>query len=334
MAETRLILDSEVLSGNQQAAKYSLPRLIEILDELPPEKKPRLIRGDCAFGTENVLKPLEDRDVGYLFKMKLTKKAKSLTKFVTSSKKNWVDAGQGWEGVVSALQLSGWDQERRVIVLRRKLKEKKKKAKQKEDQTCFPFLASMPNSDEYEFAILVTTLELDIFTIAQLYRDRATSENHFDELKNQWGWGGFVTQDLKRSQIMARIIAQIYNWWTLFVRWVNPEKHAEAITSRPLMLYGVARESKHAGQRTIRITPMHGKGKENSEKIGIISSILNKIKAVAEQFSPVEIWKKVLSIIFIKFLKGRILGECNWDEREMCRSINSLDLSKVAIGFT
>lgn len=334
MAETRLILDSEVLSGNQQAAKYSLPRLIEILDELPPEKKPRLIRGDCAFGTENVLKPLEDRNVGYLFKMKLTKKAKSLTKFVTSSKKNWVDAGQGWEGVVSALQLSGWDQERRVIVLRRKLKEKKKKAKQKEDQTCFPFLASMPNSDEYEFAILVTTLELDIFTIAQLYRDRATSENHFDELKNQWGWGGFVTQDLKRSQIMARIIAQIYNWWTLFARWINPEKHAEAITSRPLMLYGVARESKHAGQRTIRITPMHGKGKENSEKIGIISSILNKIKAVAEQFSPVEIWKKVLSIIFIKFLKGRILGECNWDEREMCRSINSLDLSKVAIGFT
>jgi hypothetical protein len=334
MAETRLILDSEVLSGTQQASKYSLPRLIEIIDELPPEKRPKLIRGDCAFGTQNVLEPLEDRGVGYLFKMKLTKKAKSLTKFLTSSGKNWVDAGQGWEGVASALQLSGWSKERRVIVLRRKLKEKKQKAKKKEDQICFPFLASLANSDEYEFAILVTTLELEIFTIAQLYRDRATSENHFDELKNQWGWGGFVTQDLKRSQIMARIIAQIYNWWTLFSRWINPEKHAEAITSRPLMLYGVARESKHAGQRTIRITPMQGKGKENGKKIGIISSILNKIKAVAERFSPVEIWKRVLSIIFMKFLKGRILGECNWDERESSSDPGLGGLSKVTIGFT
>ena len=307
MAETRLILDSEVLPGTQSAAKYSLPRLIEIIDELPSEKRPRLIRGDCAFGNENVLKPLEDRGMGYLFKMKITKKAKSLTRFLSSSNKKWTDAGQGWEGVVSALQLSGWIKERQVIVLRRKLKETK--------QMCFPFLAAMPNSNEYEFAVLVTTLTLDIVTIAQLYRGRAISENHFDELKNQWGWGGFVTQDLKRSQIMARIVAQIYNWWTLFARWINPEKHA--------------------GQRRIRITPMHGKGRENSEKISFISSILNKIKEVAEQFKPVDIWKRVLSMIFIKFLKGRILGDCrdcNWDTRKF--SIDTENSLRVGIGIT
>lgn len=332
MAETRLILDSEVLPGTQQAAKYSLPRLVEIIDELPLEKRPKLIRGDCAFGNENVLRPLEERGVGYLFKMKLTKKAKSLTKFLTTSGKKWEDAGQGWEGVASTLRLSGWSKDRRVIVLRRKLKEKKQKAKKKEDQMCFPFLAFLPNSDEYEFAILVTTLELDILTIAQLYRDRATSENHFDELKNQWGWGGFVTQDLKRSQIMARITAQVYNWWTLFARWVDPEKHAEAVTSRPLMLYGVARESNHANQKTIRITPMHGKAKGNSEKVGFISSILNKIKNVAEQFNPVEIWKRVLSMIFVKFLRGRILGEGYWIDSESLTDARASP--KAIIGVT
>ena len=100
------------------------------------------------------------------------------------------------------------------------------------------------------------------------------------------------------------------------------------------MLYGVARESTHAGQRTIRITPMHGNGKKNSKKIGIISSILNTIMTVAEWFSRVEIWKRVLSIIFIKFLKGRILGACNWDERECFSDPELGGLSKVAIGFT
>ncbi|MBX9923726.1 MAG: hypothetical protein K2Y01_06415 [Rhabdochlamydiaceae bacterium] len=50
---------------------------------------------------------------------------------------------------------------------------------------------------------------------------------------------------------MARITAQIYNWWTLFVRWLDLEKPAEAISSRPLMLCGVAVGSKHLGQRKI-----------------------------------------------------------------------------------
>jgi hypothetical protein len=82
-------------------------------------------------------------------------------------------------------------------------------------------------------------------------------------------------------------------------------------------LWRVARESNHANQKTIHITPMHGKAKENSKKVSFISSILNKIKKVAEQFNPVEIWKRVLSMIFVKFLKGRILGEGNWMDIEI-----------------
>jgi len=36
----------------------------------------------------------------------------------------------------------------------------------------------------------VTSLEAEIITLGQLYRDRGDCENAF-ELKNQWGWGGF-----------------------------------------------------------------------------------------------------------------------------------------------
>jgi len=53
-------------------------------------------------------------------------------------------------------------------------------------------------------------------------------ENNFDELKNQWGWGGFVTKDLLRCQIAARSIALIYNWWSLFVRLADPSKRRES----------------------------------------------------------------------------------------------------------
>jgi hypothetical protein len=39
---------------------------------------------------------------------------------------------------------------------------------------------------------------------------------------------------------MARFIALIYNWWNLFVRLAEPDKHLEAVTSCPLLLSAIA----------------------------------------------------------------------------------------------
>jgi hypothetical protein len=61
-------------------------------------------------------------------------------------------------------------------------------------------------------------------------------ENVFDELKNQWGWGGFTTQDLHRCRLLAGTVVLVYNWWSLFTRLADPEHHREALTSRPLLL--------------------------------------------------------------------------------------------------
>ncbi len=79
-------------------------------------------------------------------------------------------------------------------------------------------------------------------------RQRGDSENIFDELKNQWGWGGFVTQDLARCRLAARMIALFYDWWSIFVRLVEPDRHMEAITSRPLLLHAIAMRVRHARQ--------------------------------------------------------------------------------------
>ncbi|MFM7819039.1 MAG: hypothetical protein ACKPGI_18995 [Verrucomicrobiota bacterium] len=45
-----------------------------------------------------------------------------------------------------------------------------------------------------EHQILVTNLTLEALSLADLYRQRADSENAYDELKNQWGWGGFMSK--------------------------------------------------------------------------------------------------------------------------------------------
>ncbi len=99
----------------------------------------------------------------------------------------------------------------------------------------------------YEYAVLVTNLDHEILSLGQLYRDQADAENAFDELKNQWGWGGFTTHDLHRCQLSARAVALIYNWWRIFMRLANLQARREAITSRPWLMSSNGRKTEHAG---------------------------------------------------------------------------------------
>lgn len=73
--------------------------------------------------------------------------------------------------------------------------------------------------------VLVTNTDLALLSVARAYRDRADCENVFDEIKNQRGWAGFVTQDLRRCRIMARLIALVYNWRNIFTRLAQPDRH-------------------------------------------------------------------------------------------------------------
>ena len=95
-----------------------------------------------------------------------------------------------------------------MVILRRRLKEGLAvSGRDGAGQLALGFVEIGPGAEAYEYGVLVTSLEEEVLALAQLYRDRADSENHFDELKNQWGWAGFTTHDLARCRIMARFIA-------------------------------------------------------------------------------------------------------------------------------
>ena len=42
------------------------------------------------------------------------------------------------------------------------------------------------------------------------------------------------------------------------VRLADPDQHREAISSRPLLLRAIGRQTQHAGQTTITVTSPHG----------------------------------------------------------------------------
>lgn len=83
------------------------------------------------------------------------------------------------------------------------------------------FVEVGPDQALWEYAALVTSLEHEILTVGQLYRDRADCEDTFDELKNQRGWGGFTTHDLQPLPAARPVHGPHHDHTPEFERWWN-----------------------------------------------------------------------------------------------------------------
>ncbi len=159
----------------------------------------------------------------------------------------------------------------------------------------------------YEYSVLVTSLDEQTDAFGQLYRDRGDGENLFDEMKNQWGWGGFTTHNLAPCRVAARLLALFHDWWNIFVRLADPERHREAITSRPLFLTAIATRTRHARQTTIRATSAHAKAEPAARALAAVAAFLRGLASTAEQSTRLQKWRAILSRAFQAFLNGRLL---------------------------
>ena len=312
MAGLRLVVGAEVHAGDKHSGSQSMPGLLKILDGLEAVKRPQMVRGDCGFGFDAIMTELEARQQGYLFKLRLSKNVKRYIKDLFWQA-GWEDAGQGWEGKEGRLLLSGWDGKRRVVILRRPMKGDAAIPLEDNGQSLLGFIELDRKSGQlitgYEYAVLVSNLDYEILALGQLYRDRADAENAFDELKNQWGWGGFTTHDLHRCQLSARAVALIYNWWSLFVRLADPKERREAITSRPWLMSAIGRKTEHAGQTTITINSMHAHFEKARKALTKVSALLNTwVSHLAEQLVNVSVWEQCCDYLKL-ILTGKQPGQ-------------------------
>lgn len=295
MAGVRLVMGLETAPGNEPTGAHSAPGLWRMIDRCPRDCWPTLIRGDSGITSETVMREAEARDIDHLFKLRLTKNVKALIKRMFS-KRGWRDAGQGFQGMEAELRLDGWSRQRRVVVLRRRLKGNVVASlRDDNDQLRLGFAEIEGNTELYEYAVLVTSLKLDVLSIAQLYRDRADCENAFDELKNQWGWGGFTTKDMARCRLTARMVALVYNWWNIFVRLAEPDKHLEAITSRPLLLAAIGERTRHGRQTALRITSTHARAGWAERVLTRVAQFLRGLIESAEQLTVDQRWSQILA---------------------------------------
>tara|TARA_R110002111_G_scaffold237503_1_gene298815 strand:- start:107 stop:1696 length:1590 start_codon:yes stop_codon:yes gene_type:complete len=317
VSNLRISLGVDVLPGKKHSAGEGMPGLWEMLDALPRSRWPTFGRGDCGYGSEKVMREFEEHDLPYLFKQRHTPKVKELVKTCMSEGSAWIDTGSGWEAMESELKLSGWTQTRRVVLVREApaLAPVGNQSRRRRDHQSLPGTTgegwentAAPWSGK--IAVLVTSLDPRNYpteAMPRLYRERADCENVFDELKNQWGWNGFTTQKLAPCRLMANLVALIYNWWNLYVRFYDEEHHREAITSRPALMQGVARQVQSGGQRKVKVSILHEKGDIIARAVTLISSQLHAMMRIAEQWTIAQRWAFLLTRLLRGWLGGKWL---------------------------
>lgn len=306
MGNLRLVLDAQVQAGNRHHASHGLPGLKALIERLPVGQRPRLVRGDCDFGNEGIMGELEALGQPYLFKLRKSAGVKRLVQRHWN-RSQWVEVGQGMSVCEDRLRLSGWSQARRVVLVRQAargeaLLEKKGK---RLAQSQLQFIDTNEPVKLWDYAVLVCNTSYELSALGQLYRDRADCENGFDELKNQWGWGGYTTQDIERCDLSAKAVALIYNWWSWYVRLAHPKARLEAITSRPKLLAAVGRVTEHAGSTRVLLTVTHAASAQIRALVANVRAGLAHVRAIAPQLTPVNLWRALVRYIVDKIMRAR-----------------------------
>lgn len=106
---------------------------------------------------------------------------------------------------------------------------------------------------------------------------------------------------------MARVVALIDNGWSEVVRLAIPARHAEAITSRPLLLTAGGNQTHHQGQPRLTLTSHHAHTRKGQRLFHGIRPFFGECRATAEQLGWAALWRQILSRVVAAWLKGRAL---------------------------
>ncbi|AKJ64184.1 hypothetical protein [Kiritimatiella glycovorans] len=99
---------------------------------------------------------------------------------------------------------------------------------------------------------------------------------------------------------MARLIALIYNWWSIHIKLVDPLVAREAITSRPMYLMHTAKASTHQSVRTLVVFCAHSQAKEIQRKLEQAAERLKSwASRTSEQLKKSSVWSQVIAHILL-----------------------------------
>lgn len=109
------------------------------------------------------------------------------------------------------------------------------------------------------------------------------------------------------SDVMANLIALVYNWWALYLRFYDEEHPREALRTRPLLMAAVARQVQRGGQRSVKVSLLHKKGDLIAIAVTRIINELQHIRAITPRWSADRHWSLLPTRLLRRWLGGKWL---------------------------
>ncbi|MUG73060.1 IS1380 family transposase [Paenibacillus sp. JMULE4] len=201
--QSRLSLNAALRPGNTHSSTDATDFLQQTFGLLG-EHKVKYARFDKGFGGEDFYSLWEQKDIGYVGKLKWTQR---LAKEVQTCRywKRYVDEDWIIEGISMIYKATSWNKARRVAVIR-------KAQVFDQDQGRIVF------DTDWRYEAIVTNLEWEANDLWRFYNQRCCMENYIKEAKNGFSIDRIATSDFKANELDLLIKLFAYNLFERFKR--------------------------------------------------------------------------------------------------------------------
>ena len=201
--QSRLCLHAVLRPGNTHASTEVLPFLQQTI-QLLGHRRIQLARFDKGFGGEDFYSFFENRQIGYVGKVKWTRRLQTEAERCCSWKR-FVDEDWIIEGISFMYQATSWKTPRRVVVIR--------KAQMYEDDQSQLLLDTC-----WQYEAMVTNLDWEPIDIWRFYNQRCCMENAIKEAKYGFSIHRIATGHFVANEIDFLIKLLAYNLYERFKR--------------------------------------------------------------------------------------------------------------------
>ena len=216
MAEAHFVLHGWLRSGNCSSSRGVVEFLKEALALLGAGHRVRVVRADSGFFDDKLLTFLEERELPYIIVARLTRWIKSEAVNV----REWKDLDSTYSIAEFKKQLHGWSRERRIVVIRERLREKPSLGRR---------LVDVPG---YTFRLFATSLSAAPEEIWRDYNQRADMEKRISELKYDLAADGFCLKKFFATEAAFCAILLLFNLLSEFQRVSGMQSYHQPATLR------------------------------------------------------------------------------------------------------
>lgn len=217
LAEAQFVLHGWLRSGNCSSARGVVEFLKEGLALLGPRHRIRVVRADSGFFDDKLLSFLEERELTYIVVARLT----AWLKRQAAQVRQWSELDENYSAGEFRLQLHGWEQQRRFVVIRERMREEKPSLGRK--------LLDLPG---YTFRIFVTNGSQVPQEVWRDYNHRADVENRIAELKYDLAADDFCLHEFFATEAAFCAILMLFNLLGEFQRATGMKGYRQPATLR------------------------------------------------------------------------------------------------------